>query len=117
MAKFVLVWVLTGCLPLLAGAEENQPKPAEVVEVQGIKIWKTGKPTNAYTSIGNENLMGMHGFPEAQNRILLGVRARKGNAAIITSMTPSQRLDISQNTGSQQLDGLNVRYEIILLRP
>lgn len=101
-------------------AEDTNPasRPAEeVVEVQGIKIWKRGKPTNAFVPIGNESLMGMRGFPEAQNRIALGVRARKGNAAIITSMVPTQRLDLSQITGSQQLDGMNVRYEIILLKP
>jgi hypothetical protein len=103
-----------------APAEDTNPvsrPPEEIVEVQGIKIWKRGKPTNAFVPIGNESLMGMRGFPEAQNRIVLGVRARKGNAAIITSMIPTQRLDLSQITGSQQLDGVNVRYEIILLKP
>jgi len=47
----------------------------------------------------------------------MGVKARKGNAAIVTSMTPAQRLDITQNTGINRLDGLNVRYTIIQLKP
>jgi hypothetical protein len=45
------------------------------------------------------------------------VKARKGNAAIVTSMIPAQRLDITQNTGINRLDGLNVRYTIIQLKP
>jgi len=46
------------------------------------------------------------------------VKARKGNAAIITMMVPAQRSDLTQNvTGVPQLDELNVRYEIIQLRP
>ena len=88
----------------------------EVVEVQGIKIWKRGTPTNAYTPIANESLMKIT-WPEAQNRIAMGVRARKGDAAIVTSMIAAQRLDITQNTGINRLDGLNVRYTIIQLKP
>ena len=102
----------------LSAEDTNLPKrPAEeVVEVQGIKIWKRGAPTNAYTPIANESLMRLT-WPEAQNRIAMGVRARKGNAAIVTSMLPAQRLDITQNTGISALDGLNVRYTIIQLKP
>lgn len=98
--------------------ETNAPAaPAqEVVEIQGVKIWKKGKPTNAYSPIANESLMKVT-LPEAQNRIALAVQARKGNAAIITSMVPAQRLDITQNTGINRLDGLNVRYTIIQLKP
>jgi len=98
--------------------ETNDPAaPAqEVVEIRGIKIWKKGKPTNAYTTIASESLMKVT-LPEAQNRIAFAVQARKGNAAIITSMVPAQRLDITQNTGINRLDGLNVLYQIILLKP
>lgn len=102
---------------VLAGDTDAPARPAEeVVEVQGIKIWKRGTPTNAYTAIGNESLMQIT-WPEAQNRIAMGVKARKGNAAIVTSMIPAQRLDITQNTGINRLDGLNVRYTIIQLKP
>jgi len=87
-----------------------------VVEVQGIKIWKTGKPTNAYTVIANENLERVT-WAKARNRIALGVRARNGNGAIVTSMTTVPRVDISQTTGISQLDGVNVRYAVILLKP
>ncbi len=98
--------------------ETNAPSQPieEVVEAQGVKIWKRGKPTNAYTPIANESLMQIT-WPEAQNRIAMGVRARKGNAAIVTSMVPAQRLDITQNTGINRLDGMNVRYTIIQLKP
>lgn len=88
----------------------------EVIEVQGIQIWKKGKPTNAYTPLANESLERVT-WAEAQNRIAWGVQARKGNAAIVTSMIRARRLDTSQNTGIQQLDGLNVRYTIIQLQP
>lgn len=100
------------------GGDTNAPASPkeEVVEVQGIKIWKRGTPTNAYTTIGNETLMRVT-LPEAQKRIALAVQARKGNAAIITSMVPSQRLDITQNTGVNQLDGMNVLYQIIQIKP
>ena len=103
----------------LAISEETDAPAApsqEVVEVRGIKIWKKGRPTNAYTTIANESLMKVT-LPEAQNRIAFAVQARKGNAAIITSMVPAQRLDITQNTGINRLDGLNVLYQIILLKP
>lgn len=102
-----------------AGAQDSAPstRPAEeVVQVQGIKIWKRGSPTNAYTTIANESLERVS-WTEARNRIALGVRARKGNAAIITSMNTVPRVDISQTTGINQLDGMNVRYSIIQLKP
>jgi len=116
--KFLLpLLCLTSIFPVLA--EETNPSPRlteEVVEAQGIKIWKRGTPTNTYTTIANESLMKIT-WPEAQNRIAMGVKARKGNAAIVTSMVPAQRLDITQNTGINQLDGMNVRYTIIQLKP
>ena len=113
----VFLLLLFGIFPLKAeDAQTTSRTVEEVVEVQGIKIWKRGSPTNAYHTIGNESLMKIT-WPEAQNRIAMGVKARKGNAAIITSMVPSQRLDITQNTGINQLDGMNVRYAIIQLKP
>lgn len=111
--------VLAAAVPLCA-ADTNAPTtpPAEVLEAQGIRIWKKGRPTNSYTTIAYDNLMRVRGISEAQNRIALGVKARKGNAAIITMMVPAQRSDLTQNvTGVPQLDELNVRYEIIQLRP
>lgn len=114
---FFLLWV--AAWPLVA-ADTNTPAApaAEVIEAQGIRIWKKGRPTNTYTTVGYDNLMRVRGIYEAQNRIALGVKARKGNAAIITMMVPAQRSDLTQNvTGVPQLDELNVRYEIIQLRP
>ena len=111
----LLCWI--GVFPVLAEDTKPSSRSAEeIVEVQGIKIWKRGAPTNAYTTIGNESLIKIT-WPEAQNRIAMGVKARSGNAAIVTSMIPAQRLDISQNTGNNQLDGMNVRYTIIQLKP
>jgi len=110
-----LLWI--GTVPLLAEDTNAPARPAEEVsEVQGVKIWKRGTPTNGYTTIANESLMNIT-WPEAQNRIAMGVKARKGNAAIVTSMVPFQRMDITQNTGINRLDGMNVRYTIILLKP
>ena len=115
--KTIFFALLLIALPETRLWSEEKASPAEeVVEIQGIKIWRKGSPTNASTTIGNESLMNVT-QPEAQNRIALGVRARKGNAAIITSMTASQRMDITQNTGINRLDGLNVRYTIIQLKP
>lgn len=88
----------------------------EVVEIQGIKIWKRGTPASPYVALGNESLNQIT-WPEAQSRIARGVRARRGNAAIVNSMVPSQRSDITRNTGINQLDSLNVRYTIIQLKP
>ena len=112
----LLAW-WAGIFPILAEETNSTPRtPEEVVEVQGIRIWKRGTPTNAYATIANETLMKIT-WPEAQNRIAMGVKARNGNAAIVTSMVPTQRLDITQNTGINQLDGMNVRYAIIQLKP
>ena len=117
MRFFLLLAWWAGTFAVLAEETNSTTRaPEEVVEIQGIKIWKRGAPTNAYTTIGNETLVKMT-WPEAQNRIAMGAKARKGNAAIVTSLTPSQRLDISQNTGINQLDGMNVRYTIIQLKP
>ena len=117
MLRAMLLFLLVGVGFAQAQDTETPARPAEeVVETQGIKIWKRGKPTNAYTPIANESLMQLT-WPEAQNRIAMGVKARKGNAAIVTSMIPAQRLDITQNTGINRLDGLNVRYTIIQLKP
>lgn len=111
------LFLLFGIFPLQAEDTQAPSRPVEeVVEIQGIRIWKRGTPTNAYTTIGNESLMKIT-WPEAQNRIAMGVKARKGNAAIVTSMVPAQRLDITQNTGINQLDGMNVRYAIIQFKP
>jgi ABC-type Fe3+ transport system substrate-binding protein len=117
MIRAMMLFLLVGVGFAQAQDAEAPARPAEeVVETQGIKIWKRGKPTNAYTPIANESLMQLT-WPEAQNRIAMGVKARKGNAAIVTSMIPAQRLDITQNTGINRLDGLNVRYTIIQLKP
>lgn len=117
MFRWLLLFALCGVALVRAEEAAVADRPAEeVVESQGIKIWKRGKPTNAYTPIGNESLTQLT-WPEAQNRIVMGVKARKGNAAIVTSMIPAQRLDITQNTGITRLDGLNVRYTIIQLKP
>ena len=117
MTRYLLFALALGST-LAVSEETNTPvdPSQEVVEVQGVKIWKKGKPTNAYTIIANESLMKVT-LPEAQNRISFAVQARKGNAAIITSMVPAQRLDLTQNTGINRLDGLNVLYQIILLKP
>lgn len=117
MVRALAFLLFTSVIIAKAQEAETPTRPAEeVAEVQGIKIWKRGKPTNAYTPIANESLMQIT-WPEAQNRIAMGVKARKGNAAIVTSMVPAQRLDITQNTGINRLDGLNVRYTIIQLKP
>lgn len=89
----------------------------EIVVTQGIKIWKKGTPTNAFTTIGFETLMRQRGFANAQSNIARGVLARKGNAAIVTSIINSQRLNFDLNTQDERLDGIDVRYQIILLKP
>lgn len=117
MIHCLLLSLVLGTTWAVAEETKESAAPAEeVVEIQGVKIWKKGKPTNAYTTIANETLMKVT-LTEAQNRIALAVQARKGNAAIITSMVPAQRLDITQNTGISRLDGLNVLYQIILFKP
>jgi len=117
MIRSILLSLVLGATWTLA-EETNAPTAPteEVVEVQGVKIWKKGKPTNAYTTIATESLKKVT-LPEAQNRIAIAVQARKGNGAIITSMVSSPRLDITQNTGINRLDGLNVLYQIILFKP
>jgi len=117
MKPILPLLLLLGIFPVLGEESNIPPRPAEeVVQAQGVQIWKRGSPTRSYTTIANESLMNIT-WPEAQNRIAMGVKARKGNAAIVTSMVPSQRLDITQNTGISRLDGMNVRYTIILLKP
>lgn len=102
-----------------APAATNPPTPSdtEIITAQGIKIWKKGRPTNAYTSIGNESLKRMRGFGEAANKIAFGVQSRKGNAAIVNSINNSQRLNFDMNTQDERLDGIDVRYEIIFIKP
>jgi len=117
MKSILLVLSFMGIFPALAGETNAPARPAEeVVETQGVKIWKRGTPTNSYATISAESLNRVT-WPEARNRIAAGVKARQGNAAIVTSMIPSQRLDSMQNTGINQLDGMNVRYTIIQLKP
>jgi len=89
----------------------------EVVECQGIKIWKKGKPTNVFTVVGFDTLMRQRGFENAQNNIARGVLSRKGNAAIVVSTINSQRLNFDLNTQVEKLDGIDVRYQIISLKP
>lgn len=89
----------------------------EVVESQGVKIWKKGKPTNVYTIVGYDTLMRQRGFENAQNNIARGVLSRKGNAAIVVSIINSQRLNFNLNTQDERLDGIDVRYQIINLKP
>jgi hypothetical protein len=103
----------------ITNASTNPVSPSndEVVVAQGIKIWKKGTPTNAFTTIGFETLMRQRGFANAQNNIARGVLARKGNAAIVTSIVNSQRLNFDLNTQDERLDGIDVRYQIILLKP
>jgi hypothetical protein len=104
---------------------ENPTNPAlspkedsvQVIECQGVKIWKKGKPTNAYTVISFDTLMRQRGFENAQNNIARGVLSRKGNAAIVESIINSQRLNFDLNTQVERLDGIDVRYQIIFLKP
>jgi len=89
----------------------------EIVLNQGIKIWKKGTPTNGFTTIGYEALMRQRGFQNAANNIARGVLARKGNAAIVSSIINSQRLNLDMNTQDERLDGIDVRYQIIYIKP
>ncbi len=89
----------------------------EIVLNQGIKIWKKGTPTNGFTTIGYETLMRQRGFQNAANNIARGVLSRKGNAAIVSSITNSQRLNFDMNTQDERLDGIDVRYQIIYIKP
>lgn len=121
--KLILTgWVLMllSFAPLTQGEEAtNAPsQPAEeVIQAQGVKIWKKGKPTNAFTAVGYDTLMRQRGFENAQNNIARGVLSRKGNAAIVLSIINSQRLNFDLNTQDERLDGIDVRYQIISLKP
>lgn len=110
---------LASAFPLAAEEATNAPTPSteEVVECQGIKIWKKGKPTNAFSVVGYDTLMRQRGFANAQNNIARGVLSRKGNAAIVVSIINSQRLNFDLNTQDERLDGIDVRYQIINLKP
>lgn len=115
-----LVVTLLVFAPMLQAEEKtNGPiQPAEeVIQSQGVKIWKKGKPTNAFTVIGYDTLMRQRGFENAQNNIARGVLARNGNAAIVISVINSQRLNFDLNTQNDRLDGIDVRYQIISLKP
>ena len=102
-------------------AAPNPPGPAptdeEVITAQGIKIWKKGKPKKAYRTLGFDRLEKQKGFPAAENKIARGVLARKGNAAIINTIQNSMRVNFDLNTQDENLDGIDIRYEIILLQP
>jgi len=113
--------LLVLCLAPVLQAEEatNTPNPLieEVVQAQGVKIWKKGKPTNTFTVVGYDTLLRQRGFESAQNNIARGVLSRKGNAAIVLSIINSQRLNFDLNTQDERLDGIDVRYQIISLKP
>jgi len=100
-------------------AATNAPVPAdeEVITAQGVKIWKKGKPKKAYRTLGFDRLERQKGFPAAENKIARGVLARKGNAAIINTIQNSMRVNFELNTQDENLDGIDIRYEIILLQP
>jgi len=110
-----------GRLPATAPAAPTNPpivtSNEEIVINQGIKIWKKGTPTNGFTSIGYETLMRQRGFQNAANNIARGVLSRKGNAAIVSSIINSQRLNFDMNTQDDRLDGIDVRYQIIYIKP
>ena len=110
-----------GRLPATAPVTTTNPPVAksneEIVLNQGIKIWKKGTPTNGFTTIGYETLMRQRGFQNAANNIARGVLARKGNAAIVSSIINSQRLNFDMNTQDERLDGIDVRYQIIYIKP
>ena len=110
-----------GRLPATAPTTTTNPPVVtsneEIVLNQGIKIWKKGTPTNGFTTIGYETLMRQRGFQNAANNIARGVLARKGNAAIVSSIINSQRLNFDMNTQDERLDGIDVRYQIIYIKP
>jgi hypothetical protein len=88
----------------------------EIITAQGIQIWKKGKPKKAYRTLGFDKLERQKGFPAAENKIARGVLARKGNAAIVNTIQNSMRANFD-NTQDERLDGIDIRYEIILLQP
>ena len=110
-----------GRLPATTPTPATNPPAAqsneEIVLNQGIKIWKKGTPTNGFTTIGYETLMRQRGFQNAANNIARGVLSRKGNAAIVSSIINSQRLNFDMNTQDERLDGIDVRYQIIYIKP
>ena len=110
-----------GRLPPTAPSTATNPAATksneEIILNQGIKIWKKGTPTNGFTTIGYETLMKQRGFENAANNIARGVLARKGNAAIVSSIINSQRLNFDMNTQDERLDGIDVRYQIIYIKP
>jgi hypothetical protein len=111
---------LPAAAPAAPAAPTNPPvvtSNEEIVINQGIKIWKKGTPTNGFTSIGYETLMRQRGFQNAANNIARGVLSRKGNAAIVSSIINSQRLNFDMNTQDDRLDGIDVRYQIIYIKP
>jgi hypothetical protein len=61
--------------------------------------------------------MRQRGFQNAANNIARGVLSRKGNAAIVSSIINSQRLNFDMNTQDERLDGIDVRYQIIYIKP
>ena len=103
--------------PAATNAPAAAPSDEEVIICQGIQIWKKGKPKKGYRTLGFEQLQRQNGFAAAQNKIARGVQARKGNAAIINTIQNSQRANLDLNTQDERLDGIDIRYEIILLLP
>jgi len=97
-------------------APASAPSDEEIITAQGIQIWKKGKPKKAYRTLGFDKLERQKGFPAAENKIARGVLARKGNAAIVNTIQNSMRANFD-NTQDQRLDGIDIRYEIILLQP
>ena len=102
--------------PALTNAPIAAPSDEEIITAQGVQIWKKGKPKKAYRTLGFDKLERQKGFPAAENKIARGVLARKGNAAIVNTIQNSMRANFD-NTQDQRLDGIDIRYEIILLQP
>lgn len=106
--------------PLPSSAPTNAPVAApsdeEIITAQGIQIWKKGKPKKSVPHPWIRQTGTPKGFPAAENKIARGVLARKGNAAIVNTIQNSMRANFD-NTQDQRLDGIDIRYEIILLQP
>lgn len=103
--------------PAPTNVPATTPSDEEVITAQGIQIWKKGKPKKGYRTLGFDRLERQKGFPAAENKIARGVLARKGNAAIINTIQNSMRSTLELNTQDERLDGIDIRYEIILLQP
>jgi len=103
--------------PAATNAPAVAPSDEEIITAQGVQIWKKGKPKKAYRTLGFDKLERQKGFAAAENKIARGVLARKGNAAIVLSMINSQRPNLDMNTQNERLDGVDIRYQIILLQP